>query len=184
MPAKFSQSDKVDLRSVEEPMLDEIRRRQNEDCRLELSDMLEFHTPWAPMSLAQVKAKIEEMGKEPRNVVFMIASKDGKIVGFGNYWASWDAWSPGAGFVIWPEFRGKGYGKATALLLMRECFRNSHAHAMGAYAQEWDKPTISFIEHLGFKRAGAMRRVGVRDGKFFDGLMFDMLRSEYLRRHT
>ncbi|MBI5000131.1 MAG: GNAT family N-acetyltransferase [Euryarchaeota archaeon] len=184
MPAKFSQSDKVDLRSVEEPMLDEIRRRQNEDCRLEISDMLDFHTPWAPMSLAQVKAKIEEMGKEPRNIVSALMSKDGKFVGLGSYSASWDTWSPGAGFVIWPEFRGKGYGKETARLLMRECFKRSHAHTMSCYANDWDKASISFIESLGFKKAGAMRRVGVRDGKFFDGLMFDMLRSEYFRRHA
>ena len=44
----------MEFRSLEEPQIEEIHRRQNSDCTHELSDMLDNEPAWAPMSLQKI----------------------------------------------------------------------------------------------------------------------------------
>ena len=187
-------SERIEFRSVEDSDIDLIHQHQNGGCREDISEMLDFDATWAPMSKAQVKEKVDEMRKEERKLMFAIwtrgkgdvedqGGKDGQCIGLADYNARWDPWAPHFGVLIWPEVRRKGYGRETALLLMKATFGRSLAHNLSGWCAEWNKAGIAFAEALGFSRAGVMRQCAVRDGKLVNALFFDMLRPEYLAKY-
>jgi len=179
MARKKHQSDDLRLRSIGEKEIAMVHQQQNGACRRELSDFFDFDPLWAPMTIEQVKAKITDFSKPDRKVLLGIFSKDNKFIGLGLFGGDWDPWSPFIHLIIWPEYRRKGFGSDAARLLLRLSFDNSLAHVVGCFSPEWNKVSISFIEALGFKRAGVMRRIGLLEDKFFDGFFYDMLREEY-----
>ena len=175
-------SELVEFHALDDAQLAEIQKHQNQDTNtdlsLEMSELLESELPWVPLSLGQVKAKFEEVQKESRRAVFGVWAKN-RFVGLGYFAADWDPWSPFIAVLIWPAHRRNGFGKETAKLLLRAAFEHSIAHVVECTVPEWNPAGIAFVESLGFKRAGAARRSGVIDGKFYDRLFFDMLRSEF-----
>ena len=180
MPGLIPPSGRVTFRSLESAQLEEIHRRQNGECREEVSDLLDFDPPWAPMSLDQVKAKIDEKRKEERTAMIAVWADSDGFVGMGYHTAAWDTWCPQSYVIIWPEHRRKGYGREAATLLLAACFEGSLARAVACTAPGWNPAGAAFAESLGFKKAGVQRRAGIRDGRFYDSLFFDILRDEYL----
>lgn len=168
---------------MDDAQLVEIQRLQNQETKaglpFEISEFIEAQLPWAPLSFAQLKAKVEELQKEDRNAIFGIWSKKNKFVGIGYLSANWDPWDPFLSVLIWPDHRKSGFGSAAARLLLRATFEHSVAHTVECTVPDWNPGGIAFAESLGFKKAGAARRSGVIDGRFYDRLFFDMLRSEY-----
>ena len=81
--------------------------------------------------------------------------------------------------MIWPEHRRKGYGTKAAKKLLDRSFLDNPAHALDTGAPEWNSAAILFLKHLGFKDAGRMRLSGMKDGKYYDDIIFDILKSEY-----
>ena len=136
------------------------------------------------MSINQIKAKIDEFLKEERNLLFGIWSKENEFIGLAYYIASWDTWSPFFSVIIWPEYRRKGYGSEATRLILEAAFNQSIGHAVSVLVPEWNLAGIAFLESQDFKRAGTQRRTGIIDGKFYDGFFFDILRDEYLSRHS
>ena len=169
----------LEFKSIEEPEIIEIHKRQNGNCAYDLTDLLDNHTAWAPMTLEAVKEKIAESQKKDRTTVFSIWHDD-VFVGVGAWSSKWDTWGPWNFVLIWPEHRRKGYGTEAAKMLMARSFKDNPAHALDTGAPEWDTGTIAFIKKLGFKEAGRIRLSNIKDGKYYDELMFDMLKTEYL----
>ena len=173
----------IEFKSIEEPELIEIHKRQNGECDYELADLLDADPPWAPMTLEQVKEAISKNQKKDRTSVFSIWA-DNSFVGIGAWSSNWDTWGPWNYIFIWPEHRRKGYGAHAARILIDRSFSDSPAHALDTGAPEWNLPAIGFIKSLGFKDAGRMRSSGMKDGKYYDDIIFDMLKSEYQGRSS
>jgi len=184
MQVKGLSSELIELRSVEDAQLAEIHKHHSRELRLELSDFMNLDFPWVPLNQSRIKAKLDEMQKEERTAVFGIWSRNNEFVGLGFFGADWDPWCPYFNIIIWPQYRRKGYGAEAARLLLEAAFNNSIAHVIGCSTPEWNPVGIAFAESLGFKRAGASRRSGFIDGKFFDRFYFDMLRDEYMAHHA
>jgi len=180
MKTKGQSSKNLEFLSLEDKDLEKIHKYQNEKLRDELSSFLDFEQPWAPMALGHIKAKIDEIRKEDRTALFGIWSKDNKFVGLSYYSEGWDTWEPNFYVIIWPEYRKKGLGSEAVKLILDFAFDQGIAHVISCYIPEWNEVGIKFIESLGFKRAGVMRRIGIKDGKFYDGVFFDILRDERL----
>ena len=170
---------KLQFRSLEEPDIVEIHKRQNSDCARELAELMDNRPRWSALTLAQVKEGLAEEQKKHHTTLFSIYSGD-IPVGVGEWSARWDTWSPYAWFIIWPEHRRKGLGTEIAQLLLHRSFLENPGHVATSAAGEWNKPAISFLKTLGFKEIGKMRRVGMDSGNYFDLMFFDLLKSEYL----
>ena len=173
---------KIALRSLEDSDLGEVHRQQNGPCRREVSGMLGFEPPWAPMAVEQVKAKVDEVRKEKRRALFALQAEDGAFVGLGYFSAEWDPWCPDLSVLVWPERRRQGSGSAAARLLLAICFDETPAHVVSAWVPDFELAGIAFAETLGFKRAGVGRRAGMHEGRPFDGVFLDLLRAEYRAR--
>jgi RimJ/RimL family protein N-acetyltransferase len=173
-------TNRIQFRSIEEDEIKAIHKHQNTDCIFELSGELDLDLPWAPATLDQIKAKLEELQKKERTAISAIYSNEDEFVGIAVLSAEWDTWNPHMGVTIWPEHRRKCFGTEVAKLLLEIAFDTSVAHVVNCGMPDFNKEGLAFAESLGFKNQGAERRAGVMDGKFFDYVLLDMLRDEYL----
>jgi GNAT superfamily N-acetyltransferase len=86
----------------------------------------------------------------------VIAEWEGAAVGFALYFYNYSTWKGRPGIYledlfVWPEYRGKGIGKALLLHLARTAV----AENCGRYewqVLDWNTPAIEFYEGLGAKR--------------------------------
>jgi GNAT superfamily N-acetyltransferase len=86
----------------------------------------------------------------------VIAEWDGEPVGFALYFFNYSTWKGRPGIYledlfVWPEFRGKGIGKA----LLLELAKIAVANKCGRYewqVLDWNTPAIEFYEGLGARR--------------------------------
>ena len=169
------------FKPLEEPEILEIKNQQNLDCAFEISEIVDFEPPWAPISLEELKEKLKEIQKKPRTSLFSIwTEQNNEFVGIAKWSASWDTWCPDVTVIIWSEFRRKGYGTEAARKLLDISFLQSPGHTVVTAAQDWNIPSQNFIKSLGFKNCGSMRRIGMKDGEYYDLIFFDILKNEYL----
>ncbi len=86
----------------------------------------------------------------------LIAEWEGVPVGFALYFYNYSTWKGRSGIFledifVWPEYRGKGIGKA----LLLQVARTAVAENCGRYewlVLDWNTPAIEFYEALGAKR--------------------------------
>ena len=168
----------IEFKSIEEPEIIEIHKHQNGKCNYELSNVLDNEPAWTPMTLEQVKEAISKNQKKDRTSMFSIWA-DNVFVGMGAWSSNWDTWGPWNYVIIWPEHRRKGHGTEAAKKLLSRSFSDSPAHALDTGTAEWNSPAIAFIKSLGFKEAGKFRLSNIKDGKYYDDLIFDILKTEY-----
>lgn len=86
----------------------------------------------------------------------LLAEWEGAPAGFALYFFNYSTWKGRPGIFlddlfVWPEFRGKGIGKA----LLLQVARIAVAHNCGRYewlVLDWNAPAIEFYEGLGARR--------------------------------
>ena len=91
-----------------------------------------------------------------RNSTACIAEWEGTPAGFALYFYNYSTWKGRSGIFlddlfVWPEYRGKGIGKA----LLLHVARIAVAENCGRYewlVLDWNTPAIEFYESLGAKR--------------------------------
>ena len=103
----------------------------------------------------------------------------GVIVGHVRIGWWWDALTPWVEVVVAPERRNRGLGTEAARWALTHLFTNTPAHVVHASTPDWNQAGIRFAERLGFERAGAMRRTGIREGGYTDTVELELLRSRW-----
>lgn len=182
MARKVSDKKIIKMRSIEDRELAQIYEYQNGACKEEIADLIDHEPVWAAMTLEQVKTKIAEMIKRDRTTLSALYSQERKFVGLAFFTSNWDTRSPHIHVLIWPKYRRKGYGKAAAIHMLDNAFGKGPAHTVGGFTADWNVAGIALAHALGFNKTGVMRRLEIRDGKFYDGIFFGILRSEYYKK--
>jgi GNAT superfamily N-acetyltransferase len=110
----------------------------------------------APEAAVLTRADIlrDGFGRNPRFHA-VIAEWDGKPAGFALWFYNYSTWQGRAGvyledLFVYPEFRGKGIGKALLVHLARIAVKQK----CGRYVWQvldWNTPSIEFYESLGAK---------------------------------
>ena len=80
------------------------------------------------------------------------------------------------------EFQGKGYGTKAVELMLDIAFNKLGLNRIFATATRINKPSIKILEQTGFRRVGVMREYHFLDGEKLDEDMFEIIRSDYLKR--
>jgi RimJ/RimL family protein N-acetyltransferase len=144
--------------------------------------------PWKypadmPLSLEQVMDLIQTWNKGGRQIHLAVCLKvTGDLVGHVNISFDWDPHCPSISMLIAPEQRGNGFEDQLMDWTLGYLFMNTPAHNVDIEVADWDADGIRFIESHGFQLAGRFRREGIRNGKYYDGLNYDLLRPEWLER--
>jgi [ribosomal protein S5]-alanine N-acetyltransferase len=145
------------------------------------------YLPWGfpddrALTRIQVAQIIEKWGDTDRKAHFAIILKEtGAVIGHAAARWGWDAHCPGVELVISPVYQRLGYGSEALRLIVQWVFDSIPAHNIGAEVADWNLPAQKLLLKHGFQEAGRSRREGMHEGKFYDLLLFDILRREWRR---
>jgi RimJ/RimL family protein N-acetyltransferase len=141
--------------------------------------------PWslpqaAPLSAKQVEAALEEWGKRKKALTLGIA-KDGvePVVGYCDCDWDWDPHCPSVSVVVDPAHRRTGIGSIALRLLLTYLFEQTPAHNVNGWIDSWNEPALAFARARGFAQSGTVPRIGLRNGRYVDGVLVDILRPEW-----
>lgn len=136
-----------------------------------------------PLSLNQVEAIIKKWGEEEREAHLAIKLSDKKeLIGHAEFEWDWDPQAPWLSVVIARPHQRQGYGTQVLQLILEYLFENTPAHNVSSWMADWNQASRSFAKKLGFEESGRSRREGFRNGAYFDGILVDILRPEYLSK--
>ncbi len=79
-----------------------------------------------------------------------------------------------------PEFRSRGYGTEAKMLLLEYAFERLHLHVLSSYVWEPNARSAAALAKQGYRPAGRYKFEDLKDGVFRDGLLFDVLRDDWL----
>ncbi|MFW9997128.1 MAG: GNAT family N-acetyltransferase [Candidatus Odinarchaeota archaeon] len=136
------------------------------------------------ISKKQLDKVIEEWNKAEKSMTLAVIEENaGKVIGHSTAGWWWDPHCPSVDVVIHPDFQRQGYGSDVVKALLRYLFLNTVAHQVTCWMTSWNGEGRSFAKRLGFIENGGQRRAGIRHGKYFDFVVADMLRSEWIKKH-
>jgi RimJ/RimL family protein N-acetyltransferase len=141
--------------------------------------------PWgfpdlAPLTRQQIQGILQRWAEQEKGLpLAVVRREDGKLLGHGEAGWQWDVHSPSVAVVIAPEHQRQGYGSEALKLLMRYLFDTTIAHSVGSWIADWNAPALAFVQHHGFHVSGRMRRAGIRESRYFDLVIHDILRPEW-----
>lgn len=82
-----------------------------------------------------------------------------------------------------PEGWGKGYGSDAMIVLLDMAFSVLNLHSVYLWVAGFNERAIKFYEKIGFIQTGRIREMAYRNGKRFDVITMDILRSEFTEKH-
>jgi L-amino acid N-acyltransferase len=127
-------------------------------------------------TLSQQEAILHE--KKEKDFPFLIAEKDGKIVGFGTYGTF--RFKIGYRFTvehsvyIHKDFHGNGIGSALITELI-ELAKKQKLHTMIGVIDSENLGSIAFHEKLGFKKVGHIKETGYKFDRWLDSIFMQIL---------
>ncbi|MFO7298800.1 MAG: GNAT family protein [Actinomycetes bacterium] len=108
----------------------------------------------------------------------MWAVESGGVVGLARASWGWDAASPWVHVVIDPRHQRHGHATRAFHLMLDHLFLYTPAHIVQAGVPGWDEEGLAFMAHLSGREVGRMRRVGIREGAYFDEVDFVFTRDD------
>jgi RimJ/RimL family protein N-acetyltransferase len=78
------------------------------------------------------------------------------------------------------EYRGKGYGTEAKHLLLEYCFEQIGLHVLTSWVWQLNERSVGALAKQGYKPAGRLKADGIEKGVYYDDLVFDVLREDWL----
>ena len=82
-----------------------------------------------------------------------------------------------------PRFAGQGLTGRAAAEVVRIGFQELDLRAINAWVVVGNEASVRILENIGFRRIGRQRRCHLIEGRRRDRLLFDIVSSEFARRH-
>jgi RimJ/RimL family protein N-acetyltransferase len=136
----------------------------------------------APLSRQQIQEIVEKWAETEKGLQLAIVEREsGALIGHAECGWDWDPHNPSLSLVIAPGHQRQGHGTETMGLLLRYLFKHTVAHNVTCWIADWNHSARRFAASRGFQERGCMRRAGVRQGQYFDMILLDLLRPEWVR---
>jgi len=75
--------------------------------------------------------------------------------------------------------QSKGYGTKVGQLLLNHCFNNLNLNRVYTGAYSFNKASIRTLKKIGFTKEGCLRQAIFKNGKFYDIILFGILKNDY-----
>jgi diamine N-acetyltransferase len=79
-----------------------------------------------------------------------------------------------------PEYRNKGYGSESKHLILEYAFHRLHLERIISFVFEPNTRSAAALAKQGYKPAGRLKYDDLKDGRYQDVLLFDLLREDWL----
>jgi RimJ/RimL family protein N-acetyltransferase len=137
---------------------------------------------YQPMTLAQEKAWLEQIGRSETDVALAIVVRETDqfigVTGLHNLSVRHRHVMFGISIGV-KAMWGKGYGTEAAELLVRHAFQTLNLNRVQLEVYELNKPAIRCYEKAGFQIEGRLRQTYFAEGRYWDTLVMGILRSEW-----
>jgi aminoglycoside 6'-N-acetyltransferase len=91
---------------------------------------------------------------------------------------------PAIGIALLPEWRGMGYGTIAQQLLVDHLFEVCNANRVQSDTAIDNPAEQRALEKAGFVREGVVRSAEYRNGRYYDHVLYGVLRDEWQSRHA
>ncbi|NYZ79770.1 GNAT family N-acetyltransferase [Candidatus Micrarchaeota archaeon] len=127
-----------------------------------------------------IKKWDENIASGKEFVFGIIEKKSNKLIGT-SVLAEVNKTNHSSEFGLWigKESWGKGYGVETTKLMLKYGFEKLKLHSIHAGAYSFNERSINLMKKSGMKQVGRYRERINRDNKYYDYLVFDILKSEF-----
>lgn len=116
--------------------------------------------------------------KQNKNLPFIVAEKDGMVVGFGTYgpfrFKEAYKFTVEHSVYVHKDYTGNGIG-STLLKELIEIAKLQKIHTMIGVIDSENMGSISFHERLGFKRAGQLKETGYKFDRWLDSVFVQLI---------
>lgn len=136
-----------------------------------------------PLSKKQVEKAYERLSQEEDGFHLAVTLRESqKMIGHASCDWGWDPYCPGVSLVISPSRHRQGYGSEVLEILLGYLFDRTLAHNVSMWLADWNNAGRDFAKKNGFQEIGRWRRAGKLNGVFFDTIVVDLLRPEWVKR--
>lgn len=84
------------------------------------------------------------------------------------------------GIQIGIDHRGKGYGTAAMEILLKYAFMERRLNKFNVYCLEGNIGSITMMRKLGCKQEGLQREIIYTDGRYWDGVLFGLTKTDWI----
>ncbi len=135
-----------------------------------------------PITAASEREYLENLGKDGKDIVFAICEKSSQnFLGLmGLYNINWQTRIATTGALIAnKEFWGKGYGYDAKMQVLHYAFHFLNLHRIDSSVVAFNKRSAGCLLKCGYKEEGVRREYHFRHGKYFDQILFGILRRDF-----
>lgn len=144
--------------------------------------MQRWRIPASPIAWEQWVVDMHKSQPPEEFEVAVCLREDDKLIGtvglFGidyvNRTAETGSW------MIFAEHRSKGYGTEAKHLLLEYAFDRLQLHVLYSWVWEPNKRSAAALMKQGYSPAGRLKRQELMAGVYYDGMLFDIKREEWL----
>jgi len=135
-----------------------------------------------PHTEKQEEAWYENLGKDNKNIVLTIETKDGKPIGvMGIHKIEWQrGFGTTGAFIGESEYWGNGYGTDAKMILLDHAFNTLGLRKIYSDVIAFNKRSLRYSLRCGYKIEGRLRKHIFRKGKYWDEIVIGVFRDEWL----
>jgi RimJ/RimL family protein N-acetyltransferase len=174
-----------------------LRVMQNNDIDWLISmsadrELVGEHSWSGPLDDEQRRSRVDEMNEElehdqptQRGGRLIVERASGEPIGDVSWrterWGpSVESSCPAIGIALLPQFRGRGYGTEAQRLLVRFLFETFPINRVQSDTAIDNPAEQRSLEKVGFISEGIVRDAELRNGKYYDHILYSILRREFI----
>ena len=143
--------------------------------------MYRHRVPSSPMEHAHfIGEAYSQQPPESISLAVCLREDDRLIGSVGIYEVDWVHRTGETGSFLAPDARGQAYGTEAKHLLLEYCFDRLHLHVIRSHVAETNTRSAAALGKQGYRSAGRTKWDEVKNGRYIDGLIFDLTRPEWL----
>ena len=167
---------KTILRNIKKEDLKILRDWRNS------SGIRDFNTQYILLNIKNQNCWYDSISrKNSERKMFMILDKQNKRIGIcGLIHIDKENRNSDVAIIIGKkDIHGKGFGSDSLRTLLNYGFKELKMHRIGAEILEFNKKSISFFEKLNFKYEAELKRNLWRNGRWYNTLVYSILKNEF-----
>ena len=165
------------LRLTEEKDIKKIQQWVNNP------EVHDFIQPRTPLTFEEVKKKYLSFPSEMKNIHFLIETETGEDIGvvslknlhFVNRRAELSI------FIGENSYRGKGYGKAATVEILKFAFVKLNINKVFLEVYEFNKNAVELYKKIGFNIEGRLINHSYKNGEYRNLLIMGIFRDDFLK---
>ncbi len=135
-----------------------------------------------PVTLKKEEEWLSQLGSDDKNIVLGIETKDGKFIGtMGAHRIEWGNRVCTTGALIGEKnYWGKGYGTDAKMILLDYLFNTLNLHKVCSDVIAFNKRSLRYSLHCGYRIEGVRRKHIYKAGKYFDKIELGVFKEDWL----